>query len=161
MVNFLQVGDVAPSFGALDPEGQSHTLEDFVGGWLVLYFYPRDNTPGCTTEALDFSERSEAFAQLGATIVGISPDSPASHQKFRAKQGLKILLLSDPERIVAQAYGVWGPKKFMGKESLGIIRSTFLLSPQSHISHIWHNVRVKNHAQQVLETLSTLLGGCG
>lgn len=153
MTNILKVGDSAPNFTATAQSGKLVHLSDFSGQWLVLYFYPKDNTPGCTTEAKDFTTHREQFEQLGAKIVGVSPDSELSHQKFSQKHNLSLELVSDPDHKIAEAYGVWGLKKFMGKEYMGIIRSTFLISPDGKIHQIWSKVRVKNHVEKVLATL--------
>ncbi|MBJ7899204.1 MAG: thioredoxin-dependent thiol peroxidase [Cyanobacteria bacterium RI_101] len=160
MANALSPGLAAPPFTAPAADGQTYSLTDFAGSWLVLYFYPKDNTPGCATEAQEFSQRREAFAQLGAQVAGVSPDSLDSHGKFIQKKELTILLLSDPDHVIAEAYGAWGLKKFMGKEYLGILRSTFLINPQGEIAHIWPKVKVKDHAETVLRTLTALTGDC-
>lgn len=156
MSNLLQPGAIAPPFKAKEQNGNYVSLQDFASEWLVLYFYPKDNTPGCTTEAQDFTRYSSDFAALDAKVVGISPDSEKSHCRFREKYNLSIQLLSDPDQQNAEMYGVWGLKKFMGKEYLGIIRSTFLIDPQGKIAHIWSNVRVKGHAEVVLQKLQEL-----
>ncbi len=132
------------------------SLQDFNGRWLVLYFYPKDNTPGCTTQAIDFTSKLVEFHSLNAQIVGISPDSIASHEKFITKHNLGITLLSDPEHQIADLYQVWQLKKFMGKEYMGIVRSTFLIDPTGNIAHIWANVKVKNHAEIVLAQVNQL-----
>ncbi len=157
MSNFLEVGQVAPDFSAPDQEGKLVSLKDFLSQWLVLYFYPKDDTPGCTTEAIDFSQYASEFNQLNAKILGVSPDSEKSHCKFIAKHNLSIQLLSDPQHQVAESYGVWGLKKFMGKEYMGIIRSTFLINPQGKIAHIWTKVKTKGHGEIVLNQLRQLL----
>ena len=126
---------------------------------MVLYFYPKDNTPGCTTEAIEFTSKLAEFRSLNAQVIGISPDSTASHGKFIDKHHLEIILLSDPEHQVAEQYHVWQLKKFMGKEYMGIVRSTFLIDPTGNIAHIWSNVRVKNHADNVLARLKELQVG--
>jgi thioredoxin-dependent peroxiredoxin len=159
----MKVGESAPTFTALDSlkerlrqrDSKSTSLQDFQDRWLVLYFYPKDDTPGCTTEAIDFTTNLEQFAALNAVVVGISPDSIAAHSKFINKHNLQIILLSDPEHQIAESYGVWQLKKFMGKEYMGIIRSTFLIDPDGTIQQIWSNVRVKNHVETVLEQLKT------
>jgi peroxiredoxin Q/BCP len=159
MSNLLRVGQPAPKFTASNSQGKSVSLEDFAGQWLVLYFYPKDNTPGCTTEAQDFSQFLGQFQELGAQIVGVSPDSEKSHQKFIDKHKLSIELLSDPEHQIAETYGVWGLKKFMGKEYMGIIRSTFLLAPDGKMAQVWSPVKVKGHAETVLNQLKDLIKG--
>ncbi|QUS60035.1 thioredoxin-dependent thiol peroxidase [Synechocystis sp. PCC 7339] len=158
MATALEINQSAPAFSAPNAEGTAFSLGDFAGKWLVLYFYPKDNTPGCTTEATEFSAKLAEFIALDAVVVGVSPDSEKSHSKFIDKHNLTVQLLSDPEHQLAAAYGAWGPKKFMGKEYEGILRSTFLINPQGNIAHIWPNVRVKGHVEKVLEKLQQLRG---
>ena len=131
-------------------------LRDFRGSWVILYFYPKDFTPGCTTEARDFSDLLPDFEALGATILGVSPDESSSHCGFIEKNGLKITLLSDPDTRVARAFGAYGVKKLYGKESEGIIRSTFIINPKGEIVREWKNVRTPGHAQRVLDALKEL-----
>ncbi len=150
----MKVGEAAPKFTAPDRAGKSISIEDFQGRSIVLYFYPKDNTPGCTTQAIDFTDKLAAFQALNTQVIGISPDSIASHCKFIDKHNLKIILLSDPEHQIAESYGVWQLKKFMGKEYMGIVRSTFLIDSTGNISQIWSNVRVKNHVDTVLKQLT-------
>jgi thioredoxin-dependent peroxiredoxin len=152
----LEIGQKAPEFATPNQTGEITKLSDFVNQWLVLYFYPKDNTPGCTTEAIDFTGLTPQFQELNAAILGVSPDSEKSHCRFIEKHNLTIQLLSDTEHQLAEAYQVWGLKKFMGKEYLGIIRSTFLIDPQGNIAYIWSNVRVKAHAEAVLKKLKEL-----
>ncbi len=156
MSDLLEVGQNAPLFTLNNSQGETINLEQYLGQWLVLYFYPKDNTPGCTTEAQDFTRLNPEFEKLSAKIIGISPDSEKSHCKFIDKYDLSIQLLCDPDHNVATAYGVWGLKKFMGKEYMGIIRSTFIINPQGNIAYIWSKVRVKNHAEKVLNQLQEL-----
>ncbi len=156
MSNLLKIGENAPPFTLNNQSSETIKLEDFLGQWLVLYFYPKDNTPGCTTEAQDFTRLTPDFEKLSAKIIGISPDSENSHCKFINKYNLSIELLCDLDHKVAETYGVWGLKKFMGKEYMGIIRSTFIIDPQGNIAYIWSKVRVKNHAQKVLNQLQEL-----
>lgn len=153
MTDIPQVGQDAPDFSAKDQTGTTVSLEDKKDSWLVLYFYPKDNTPGCTTEAKDFSEYVEQFKGLGADIIGVGPDSEKSHCKFIDKHKLSIQLLSDRDHKVIEAYGAWRLKKFMGKEYMGVVRSTFLISPQGKIAQVWDKVRVKAHAEKVLQEL--------
>ena len=153
MSDIPQVGQPAPDFTAQAQNENSISLKDKQGGWLVLYFYPKDNTPGCTTEAKDFSEYADEFQKLGADIIGVSPDSAKSHCKFIDKHDLSIQLLTDPEHKVIKAYGAWRLKKFMGKEYMGVVRSTFLISPNGKIAQVWDKVRVKAHAEKVLQEL--------
>ncbi len=149
-------GDDAPRFCLQDQDGAEVCLDQFSGRWLVLYFYPKDNTSGCTKEALDFTERLEAFRARGAEILGISPDSPKSHKKFREKHGLSVRLLSDPEHRVLAAYGAWGTKKMYGKEHQGVLRSTAIIDPHGKIARIWKKVRVKGHVEEVEKELKSL-----
>ena len=158
MNNIPQVGQPAPSFIAQDQNENKVSLEDKQGKWIVLYFYPKDNTPGCTTEAKDFTEYAEEFKKLGAEIIGVSPDSAKSHCKFIDKHDLSIQLLSDPEHEVIEAYGAWRLKKFMGKEYMGVVRSTFLISPDRKIAQVWDKVRVKTHVEKVLQELKKQVG---
>ncbi|ARI84024.1 MULTISPECIES: thioredoxin-dependent thiol peroxidase [Microcystis] len=152
----LEVGQKAPEFATPNQRGEISKLADFAGQWLVLYFYPKDNTPGCSTEAIDFTALSPQFQQLNAVIIGVSPDSEKSHCRFIEKHNLTIQLLSDTEHQLAEIYQVWGLKKFMGKEYMGIKRSTFLIDPQGNIAYIWSNVKVKAHAEAVLKKLEEL-----
>lgn len=152
----LEVGQKAPEFATPNQRGEISKLADFAGQWLVLYFYPKDNTPGCTTEAIDFTALSPQFQQLNAVILGVSPDSAKSHCRFIEKHNLTIQLLSDTEHQLAEIYQVWGLKKFMGKEYMGIKRSTFLIDPQGNIAYIWSNVKVKAHSEAVLKKLEEL-----
>ena len=155
--NIPQIGQPAPEFTAKDRNGNSVSLQDFRDRWLILYFYPKDNTPGCTNEAKEFTTYQAEFSELGATIIGISPDSEKSHGKFIDKHDLTIQLLSDPEHQVIEAYGAWRLKKFMGKEYMGVVRSTFLINPEGKIAHVWDKVRVKGHVEKVLQQLQKLL----
>lgn len=155
----IRSGDPAPAFCISDQDGKEVCLGDLVGRWAVLYFYPRDNTSGCTREALDFSSALEELRSLGAEVLGVSPDSAESHRKFRDKHGIMITLLSDPDRRVLQAYGAWGTKKMYGKEHQGVIRSTFIIDPAGEVVRIWRRVRVKGHVEEVLEALRSLASG--
>ncbi len=152
----LEVGQKAPDFCLPNQDSEEICLRDLQGSWVVLYFYPKDNTPGCTTEALDFTALKEEFEKEGAIILGVSPDSIKRHCNFIEKKGLTITLLSDEEKEVAQKYGVWQLKKMYGKEYMGIVRSTFLINPEGNIAYIWNKVKVKNHAKEVLEKLKEL-----
>jgi thioredoxin-dependent peroxiredoxin len=154
MIDIPQIEQPAPNFIAKDQNGNIVSLQDKLGDrWIVLYFYPKDNTPGCTTEAKEFSEYASRFGQLGADIIGVSPDSEKSHCKFIDKHNLLIQLLSDPEHEIIEAYGAWRLKKFMGKEYMGVVRSTFLITPQGKIAQAWDKVRVKGHVEKVLKQL--------
>ncbi|MDN5304028.1 MAG: thioredoxin-dependent peroxiredoxin [Fusobacteriaceae bacterium] len=146
----------AKNFELLNQDGETRKLSDYKGKWIVLYFYPRDNTPGCTLEAKDFTCLKDEFEKEGAVIVGISKDSIKKHQNFIAKHDLKIELLSDEELKVLQDYGVWQLKKMYGKESYGIVRSTFLINPDFEIAFKWGKVKTKGHAEAVLEKLKEI-----
>jgi peroxiredoxin Q/BCP len=152
----VEVGDTAPKFCLPASVGAEVCLESYRGKWLVLYFYPKDNTSGCTREAVDFTAALPELHGLGAEVVGISRDSPASHEKFAEKHGLKVLLLSDQDHKVTEAYGAWALKKMYGKESYGVVRSTFLIDPNGRIARIWRMVRVEGHADIVKKTLREL-----
>jgi peroxiredoxin Q/BCP len=151
-----EIGKKAPAFTLPDEQGQKTSLNDLTGRWKVLYFYPKDDTPGCTTEACDFTDGLKDFEKLSATVIGVSPDSVESHQKFRDKYKLKVTLLSDPEKAVLQKYGAYGTKKLYGKETEGVIRSTFLIDPDNKIAHAWPNVKANGHAEQVMQKLRDL-----
>lgn len=149
-------GNWAPRFTLPSDDGTQVSLADFTGKRLVLFFYPKDNTPGCTTEAIDFSALKGEFDRHNTKIVGVSADSITRHQKFRAKHKLTVPLLSDETHTMLEAYGVWGEKKLYGKTYLGITRTTFLINEEGQISHIWQKVKVKNHANEVLETIANI-----
>ncbi len=151
-------GAKAPDFCLPDKDDKDTCLKDFLGRWVVVYFYPKDNTPGCTREACDFTERLADFEGMDAAVIGISTDSPASHRKFAKQHNLTIHLLSDPEHKVIDAYGAWQPKKFMGKEFLGTVRSTFLVDPQGRIAFVWPKVNPWGHADEVKAKLRELRG---
>jgi peroxiredoxin Q/BCP len=152
----VAIGNQAPAFSLPNQDEVEISLRDLEGKWVVLYFYPKDNTPGCTTEACDFTVAVPFFDARGAVILGVSPDSPKTHRSFSEKQNLDITLLADVTTDVAQAYGVWQMKKNYGKEYMGIVRSTFLINPEGKIAHIWNNVKVAGHAQAVKEVLDSL-----
>jgi peroxiredoxin Q/BCP len=151
--NELHTGDAAPGFTLPDAAGTDVTLRSKQGSWVVLYFYPKDDTPGCTVEAIDFTAHARDFKDLNAQVIGISPDSCESHRKFILNHGLGILLLSDTDRSVLEGYGVWRLKKMYGKESYGVVRSTFLIDPAGMIRRIWRKVDVKGHAEEVLSAI--------
>jgi len=153
-----ETGKKAPAFTLPDQDDRKTKLSDFQGQWVVLYFYPKDNTPGCTTEACEFTDGLKAFEKLNANVLGVSPDSTASHRKFIEKQGLKVTLLSDPERKVLEKYGAYGTKKMYGKEVKGVIRSTYLIDPKGKVAHVWTKVKAAGHAAKVREKLAELAG---
>lgn len=154
----LEVGSEAPSFCAKDTYGEQHCLDDYNGKWVVLYFYPKDNTPGCTVEAIDFTARKAEFATMDAEIIGVSGDSEKSHQKFTDKHDLDITLLSDPEKDIMESYGAWKEKRMYGKTFLGIVRSTVLIDPDGKVAHVWPKVKAKGHAVEVKVRLAELQG---
>ncbi len=153
----LKVGKDAPKFNLPDKDNKEVSLNDFKGKYVILYFYPKDNTPACTTEAIGFTGILPALQKLEAVVIGISPDSPESHTKFIEKKNLKIILLSDVDKKVIAEYGKWGFKKFRGKEYMGVIRSTFLIDPDGKIAHIWPKVSVKGHPEDVERILKELI----
>ena len=146
----LEAGDKAPAFSLPDQDERPGALRDLSGKPVVVYFYPADDTPGCTKEACQFNENLTTFNRAGIAVVGISPDGAAKHQKFRQKYGLKFPLLSDPGHSVMEAYGAWGEKTLYGKKTVGVIRSTFLVGPDGKIARAWHHVRADGHAEKVL-----------
>lgn len=150
----LEVGDKAPEFEALNQDGVKVALKDFIGKNVVLYFYPKDNTPGCTTEACEFSANYDQFIKNDTVIIGVSPDSVKSHAGFIAKQNLKHILLSDEDKEISKLYGVWQVKKNYGKEYLGIVRSTFVIGKDGKIAKIYKSVKAKDHATKVLADLA-------
>ena len=149
----LDVGAKAPPFTLLDHAGEKVTLKDFAGERFVLYFYPADDTPGCTKEACQFNEGLDDFRNAGVKVVGVSPDSAAKHVDFRTKYGLKFDLLSDPDKKVMEKYGAYGAKMMYGKRVTGVIRSTFVIGPTATIEHAWYGVRADGHAAKVLSAL--------
>lgn len=151
------VGKQAPTFTLNNQQGEAVSLEDFKGKYVVLYFYPKDSTPGCTTQACDFRDSIEDFTALNAVILGVSPDNEASHQKFIAKHKLPFDLLVDEEKEVAEAYDVWKLKKNFGREYMGIERSTFLIDPEGKVVKEWRKVRVKDHIEDALTTLKEMV----
>jgi len=152
----LKIGNKAPAFTLEDQQGNKVKLFDFIGQWVVLYFYPKDNTSGCTTEACNFSDNIVTFEDLNTIVLGVSPDSVKSHINFAAKHDLKITLLSDPDHKVLEKYGVWQKKKMYGREYFGVVRSTFLIDPDSKIAHIWEKVKVVGHVNEVLKKYAEL-----
>lgn len=142
----------------VDEHGTTHTLGEFMGRWVVIYFYPKDNTPGCTLEAEEFRDRHEAFAKLNAVIIGVSKDSCASHQKFITKKQLPFMLAADTEHALMEAFGTWGERSFMGKKYMGTSRSTFLIDPQGGIARVWETVKPAGHPDEVLAVLRELEG---
>jgi peroxiredoxin Q/BCP len=154
----LEIGEKAPGFCLEDPDRGEMCLKDLEGKWVVLYFYPKDNTKGCTMEALEFTAAEDEFTAKNAVIIGVSPDSLKSHTNFRQKHDLSINLLSDTEKEVLEAYGVWQKKKMYGREYMGVVRSTYLINTEGKVAHVWPKVRVKGHVDNVMEKLSELQG---
>lgn len=150
----LKPGDPAPDVELLDERGEPFRLADLRGKRVVLYFYPRASTPGCTIEACEFRDASKKFAGRNAVIVGVSPDKPAAQQKFKTNRSLPFTLLADTEKAAAQAYGVWKQKSFMGRKFMGIERSTFVIGEDGRIEKIFRKVKAAGHAGQVLEALA-------
>jgi peroxiredoxin Q/BCP len=150
-------GDPAPGFCLRGSSGADTRLEDLRGHWVVLYFYPKDNTPGCTVEAQEFSALKSQFDALGARVLGLSPDSVKSHQGFTDKHGLAIELLSDPQHQILQQFGAWRLKKNYGKEYMGVARSTYLIDPHGVVRHAWPEVKAAGHAAEVLQRLRELV----
>ena len=156
MVEKLKIGDKAPEFCLIDKDKKKVCLGDFKGKYVILYFYPKDNSPSCTTEAIGFTGILPKLQKFDAVVIGISPDSPESHTKFAEKKDLKVTLLSDEEKKVLKDFGAWGKKKFRGKEYIGVIRSTFLIDPKGNIAHIWPKVSVKGHPEEVKKVLEEI-----
>ena len=149
----LSAGKQAPAFELLDNEGNLHKLSDYQGQTIVVYFYPRDDTPGCTTEACSFRDAYADFREAGVEVIGISPDNEGSHSKFINKYQLPFVLLSDPDHKVCEAFGAWGLKKMYGREYEGVFRTTFVISPDGVIKHVFENVKPADHSQEVLEVV--------
>lgn len=152
----INEGDKAPNFNLMDQDGKPQKLSDYKGKWVVLFAYPRANTPGCTRESIAFSGLAAKFARSGAVVLGISPDSCAAQKKFEKDHKLGVRLLSDSDKAVTTAFGVFGEKKMYGKTVKGIIRSTFLIDPKGKVAKAWRSVKVDGHAEKVLETLKEL-----
>jgi len=156
MPDKLPVGKKAPAFSLLNKDQKKVSLKDFLGHWVVVYFYPRDDTPGCTKEACEFTAQIGDFRGMAAQVVGISPDSPAAHRKFADKYKLEVELLSDSDHAVMEKYGAWGEKQLYGKKSVGVIRSTVIVDPAGKVAHHWPNVKAAGHAAAVAAKLTAL-----
>ena len=152
----LEVGDAVPDFCLPNQDDEEICFRDIKGRWTVLYFYPKDNTPGCTTQACDFKAALPNFDGLDAIILGVSPDSPKKHRSFIEKKKLAITLLADEEKELCNLFGIWQLKKFMGKEYMGVVRSTFIINPEGKVAATWTKVRVKEHAAIVQAKLEEL-----
>ena len=157
MTNGPQEGRKAPAF-TIETTAGKRRLADYSGQYLVLYFYPKDDTPGCTQEALDFTAHAEAFEKAGAVVLGVSRDSLSRHEKFAAKHNLTVQLGSDEDGKVSEAYGTWEEKSMYGRTYMGMARRTFLIGPDGKIIRVWPKVRVKGHAGEVLENINSLTG---
>lgn len=153
-MNMLEVGTKAPDFTLFNQEGNEVSLSDFLGKRIVLYFYPRDNTPGCTRQACAFAQNFEGFRNQDIVVIGISKDSVASHLKFAQKYNLPFILLSDPELKAIQAYGVWQEKKLYGKVSMGVVRSTYIIDPNGNIERVMPKVKPDTNATEILAYLA-------
>jgi peroxiredoxin Q/BCP len=149
----LQTGNAAPDFQLQDQNGNDVKLSQFRGKNVVLYFYPKDDTPGCTREACDFRDEHSALRAAGAVVVGVSPDDTKSHQKFATKFSLPFPLLADTGRQVCDAYGVWGEKSLYGRKFMGVTRATFLIDTEGKVARVWPKVKVQGHVQEILQTL--------
>lgn len=148
-----ETGQTAPTFSLPDQDGKKVSLTNLKGKWVVLYFYPKDDTPGCTMEAIDFTKELKEFEKLHAVVLGISPDSPASHCEFLEKHTLGVQLLSDESKKTLEEYGVWKKKNMYGRKYMGVERTTFLIDPNGKIAHIWNKVNVPGHIEEVKKTL--------
>lgn len=146
----LKLKSKAPAFTLPDQEGKEHSLKDYLGKWVVLYFYPKDDTPGCTAEACSFRDNFSRLKRAGVVVLGVSVDPVKKHKKFVEKYSLPLTLLSDEGKVVVEKYGVWGKKKFMGREYLGTLRTTFLIDPAGKIAKIYENVNPDEHAEEIL-----------
>jgi peroxiredoxin Q/BCP len=151
-----QVGTPAPEFDLQDQSGQRHRLRDYRGRWVVLYFYPKDNTSGCTQEACQFRDRAREYETRDAVVLGVSPDGTESHAKFAAKHDLPFTLLADPQKTLCEAYGVWQEKSMYGRKYMGVMRTTVLIDPKGVVAARWDKVKVPDHDAQVLTTLDGL-----
>ncbi len=156
-MNLAQMGKKAPSFSLSDQNGKKHRLSEYAGKYILLYFYPKDDTPGCTKEACTLRDNFPAFKKLGITVFGVSADNEKSHKKFEEKYSLPFTLLSDTGHTVAEAYGAWGLKKFMGREYEGIHRVSFLINPEGKIAKVYEKVKPEAHADEVLADLKALM----
>ena len=151
---YLSVGSQAPEFNLLDENGEVHTLKDYTGQYILLYFYPKDDTPGCTTEACNFRDDYSAYKNASVVILGVSPDTPASHKNFKEKYQLPFTLLSDEDHQVCELYQVWGQKKSFGKEYDGVHRTTYLIDPAGVIQEVFQKVSPATHSAEVLAVLN-------
>lgn len=149
----LKKGDVAPEFKGLNQNNETISLSDFKGKKLILYFYPKDNTPGCTAESCNLNENYDAWLEKGYEVIGVSPDSVESHKKFADKFGLTFNLIADAEKEILQAYGVWGEKNMYGKKYMGVIRTTYVINEEGVIEEVFEKVKTKDHTNQIIKAL--------
>lgn len=152
----LQIGKKAPDFKLFDQNNKAHKLSNYKGSWVVIYFYPKDDTPGCTKEACSFRDNLPKLGKLGAQVFGISVDSVSRHAKFANKYNLPFTLLADEEKQVVEKFEVWGKKQFMGREYMGTLRTTFIINPEGKIAKIYEQVKPENHGEEVLADLKLL-----
>ncbi len=157
MNNSIKIGSLVPEVSLPDQSGKVHSLKDYAGQWVLLYFYPKDDTPGCTAEACAMRDNLPAFKHLKIKVLGISVDPVKSHRKFADKYDLNFTLLADEDKAVVKRYGVWGKKKFMGREYEGTNRTSFLIDPKGRLAKIYENVKPAGHAEDVLRDLATLM----
>lgn len=150
----VKVGDKAPYFEGVNQNGEKVGLNDFAGKKFILYFYPKDNTPGCTAESCNLNDNYDAWLEKGYDVVGVSPDSVKSHQKFAGKFGFRFNLIADTEKEILQAYDVWGVKKMYGKEYMGVLRTTFVINEKAVIEQVFEKVDTKDHTNQIIEALN-------
>ena len=153
----LNLSQPAPAFSLSDQSGQAHSLKDYLGQWVLIYFYPKDDTPGCTTEACSLRDNFPRFKKLQAVVLGISVDTVKSHNKFATKYDLPFTLLADENKTVVKKYCVWKKKKFIGREYMGIVRTSFLINPKGQIAKIYEGVKPAEHAEEVLADLRVLI----
>lgn len=156
MFRMLKLKSKAPAFVLPDQEGKPHALQDYLGRWVALYFYPKDDTPGCTAEACSFRDNFSRLKRVGIAVVGVSVDPVKKHKKFVEKYELPFALLADEGKTVVERYGVWAKKKFMGREYLGTLRTTFLIDPAGKIARIYENVKPDAHAEEILADMKAL-----
>lgn len=157
MRGMIAVGKKAPAFALKDQDDRTVRLKDYAGRWIVLYFYPKDDTPGCTKEACEFTASIRAFAKLEAVVLGCSPDSMERHRRFIEKHGLRLTLLSDPTHAVMEKYEAWGDKVLYGKKTVGVKRSTVIVDPEGKVAHHWRSVKAAGHAEHVRARLAELV----
>ncbi len=152
-MDILSIGDKAPDFSSTDENGKKISLKDFKGSKVVMYFYPKDDTTGCTAEACDFRDNFARIKKSGAMLLGISPDTEKSHTKFKEKYELPFPLVADTEKVICEAYGVWQEKSMYGRKYMGVVRTTFIIDEKGKIAHIFPKVKVKGHVDAILEAL--------